>query len=166
MQKIFTVDPIDVLKISMQSEKEMREFYTNAASLATDDDARSIMSGLADHADVHRLNSINMYTKFSGKKILFLNLDKRYKLMTLKRCGDELYDAIRIAKRNEKELSGFYSLVARRFIEPDLRIFFRKLATDHHQHLTLLEASFEEPFEDEEETSDESILDQITHENQ
>ncbi|MBN1561307.1 hypothetical protein JW998_13725 [candidate division KSB1 bacterium] len=165
MQKIFTVDPIDVLKISMQSEKEMREFYTKAASLTTDDDARSIMSGLANHADAHQQNSINMYTRLSGKKILFLNLDKRYKLMTLQRCADELHEAVRVAKRNEKELSSFYSMVARRFMEPDLRIFFRKLATDHYQHLTLLEASFEETFEDDEETS-ESILDQITHESE
>ena len=165
MHKIFTVDPIDALKISMQSEKEMREFYIKAASLTNDDDAKSILLGLANHADAHRQNSIDMYTKFSGKKILFLNLDKRHKLTTLQRCSDDLYDAILVAKRNEKELSNFYSTIARRFMEPDLRNFFRKLATDNHQHLTLLEASFEEPHDEDNETSEESVFDPITHEN-
>lgn len=162
MQKIFTADPVDVLKISMQSEKEMRDYYTKAASLTADDDARSILAGLANNAEKHRQSTIDMYTTFSGKKILFLNLDKRYRLMALQRCADDLLQALRVAKRNEKELSSFYSTVARRFMEPLLRTFFRKLATDHQQHLTLLEASFEESLEENEEPAAEPILDQIT----
>ncbi|MBN1466716.1 ferritin family protein [candidate division KSB1 bacterium] len=166
MQKIFTADPIDVLKISMQSEKEIREYYEKAASLTSDDDTRSILSGLAKNAEKHRQSSIDIYTTFSGKKILFLNLDKRYRLMTLQRCSDDLLDALRVAKKNEKELSSFYSTVARRFMEPVLRTLFRELATHHHQHLTLLEASFEEPLDGDEEPAEEPLLDQITHENQ
>jgi rubrerythrin len=95
-----------------------------------------------------------------------LNLDKRHKLATLQRCSDELYDAIRVAKRNERELSGFYSTVARRFMEPDLRSFFKKMASENHQHLTLLEASFAEPLDEDETTSDERIFDHMTSENQ
>jgi len=166
MQNIFTADPIEALKMSIQSEKEMRAFYNKAASLIEDDDARTILLGFAGHADKHRQSSIDMYSKFSGKKILFLNLDKRHKLTTLQRCSEDFYDAIRIAKRNEKEMSAFYSTVARRFMEPDLRSFFRKLATDNHQHLTLLEASFEEPLDENVETSDHSLLGRVAQENQ
>ena len=165
MQQIFTIDPVDALKMSIQSEKEMRTYYKKAASLVEDDDAKTVLLNFADHADQHRQSSIDMYSKFSGKKILFLNLDKRHKLTALQRCSEDLYDAIRVAKKNEKELSGFYSTVSRRFMQPELRFFFRKLATDNHQHLTLLEASFEEPLGVDEEPSEESVLDHITLDN-
>jgi len=150
MQKIYTIDPIDALKISIQSEKEMQEFYKKAATLVEDEDTVSILLGFAEHAALHRQKSIDMYSKVSGKKILFLNLDKRHKLTTLQRCSDDPGEAIRIAKKNEKELSSFYSTVARRFIEIDLRKFFRDLAADNQQHLVLLEASFAEQIGSEE----------------
>lgn len=161
MQKIFTIDPIDALKMSIQSEKEMQTFYEKAATLVKDEDAQTIFHNLAAHADQHRQDSIDMYSRTSGKKILFLNLDKRHKLTALQRCSDDPYDAIRVAKRNEKELSAFYTTVSRRFIQQELRNYFRNLATDNQQHLTLLEASFEEPIELGDEHSEEQLLDQV-----
>jgi len=155
MQKIFTIDPVDALKMAIQSEKEMRSYYKKAASLVKDEDAYTILSGLADHAEEHRKRSIDMYSQVSGKKILFLNLDSRHKLNTLQRCSDDPNDAVRTAKKNEKELGNFYNVIARRFLDSDLRAFFRDLANDNQQHLTLLEASFEEPL----------MLDDEQHEN-
>lgn len=163
MQKIFTIDPIDALKISIQSEKEMREYYNKAASLVEDDDGRIIFLSLADHADEHRQSSVDMYSKISGKKILFLNLDKRHKLTTLQRCSNDLQEAIQVAKRNEKELSTFYATISRRFMQQDLRGYFRRLAADNLQHLTLLEASFEEPVDAEDEVPESSVYDRVTH---
>lgn len=165
MQKILTVDPIDALKMSIQSEKEMQAFYKKAASLVKDDDARTILLSFADHADQHRQSSIKMYSKISGKKILFLNLDKRHKLTSLQRCSDDVVDAIRVAKRNEKDLSEFYATLSRRFMQQDLRAFFKKLASDNLQHLALLEASFEEFLKEEEEMTEESMFDHVTQDN-
>lgn len=166
MQKILTVDPIDALKMSIQSEKEMQAYYLKAASLVTDDDdAKTILLGLANHADLHRQDSIDMYSKISGKKILFLNLDKRHKLTSLQRCPDDILDAVRIAKRNERELSDFYGTISRRFMQQNLRTYFRTMAADNMQHLTLLEASFEDWFSEENVESEEHILDHATHEN-
>ena len=160
MQKIYSIDPIDALKISIQSEKEMHSFYTKAASLVQDEDALTILQGFAEHAAQHKQQSIDMYSVVSGKKILFLNLDKRHKLTTLQRCSDDPYDAIRLAKKNEKELSEFYNTVSRRFIELDLRRFFRDLAADNQQHHVLLEASFAEPISSDEDT-EESVIDHL-----
>ena len=145
MQKILTIDPIDALKISIQSEKEMHAFYKKAATLVEDEDAKTILQNFAEHAAQHKQRSIDMYSSVSGKKILFLNLDKRHKLTTLQRCSDDPNEAIRIAKKNEKELGNFYLTVSRRFMQSDLRQFFRELAADNQQHLVLLEASFAEP---------------------
>ena len=165
MQKILMVDPIDALKMSIQSEKEMQAYYKKAASLVEDDDAKTILMGFAEHADSHRQNSIDMYSKVSGKKILFLNLDKRHKLNTLQRCSNDVLDAIRVAKRNERELGDFYSTISRRFMQQNLRSYFRKMATDNMQHLALLEASFEEWFNEDDESIDQPLLDHATNEN-
>ena len=150
MQKIVTIDPIDALKISIQSEKDMHAFYKKAASLVQDEDAKTILESFADHAAQHSQRSIDMYSAVSGKKILFLNLDKKHKLTTLQRFNDDPNEAIRIAKKNEKELSSFYFTVSRRFIQADLRHFFRELAADNQQHLVLLEATFAEPVSSDE----------------
>lgn len=165
MQKILTVDPIDALKMSIQSEKEMQAYYKKAASLVPDDDAKAILLGFAHHADEHRQDSIDMYSKISGKKILFLNLDKRHKLSTLLRCSDDAMDAIRVAKKNERELSEFYATISRRFMQQNVRSFFRKMAADNLQHLTLLEASFEDWFNEDDEETEEHVLDHAAHEN-
>ncbi len=145
MQKIYTIEPIEALKMSIQSEREMQRFYQKAAELVVDQNARSILEGLASHAEGHRNRAVSMYSTFTGKKVLFLNLDKRHKLNSLQRCGDDPNEAVRVAKRNEKEISDFYAMVSRRFLDAGLRAFFRKLAADHLQHLALLESSFLEP---------------------
>ena len=162
MQQILTIDPIDALKMSIQSEKEMRTYYKKAASLVKDDSARTILEGFAEHAEEHRKRSIDMYSKVSGKKILFLNLDKRYRINTLQRCSDEPNDAVRIAKRNEKEMSNFYTTISRRFLQNDVRTYFRNLANDNQQHAALLEASFVEPLTLDEEPSEENVLDHLS----
>lgn len=145
MQKIYTIEPIDALKIAIQSERELSIYYQKALQLPYEDDVRSILAGLGQHADEHHQRAIEMYSKFTGKKILFLNLDKRHKLNTLQRCSDEPNDAVRIAKKNEKEMADFYGTVCRRFLDAELRSFFRQLAAENHQHLALLEATFVEP---------------------
>ncbi len=163
MQKILMVDPIDALKMSIESEQEMQAYYKKAASLVEDDDAKAILLGFADHADEHRQSSIDMYSKISGKKILYLNLDKRHRLTTLQHCSNDVEDAIRVAKRNEREMSDFYSTISRRFMQQDLRNYFRKMAADNLQHLALLEASFEE--NPEEELTEAPMMDHATNEN-
>jgi len=166
MQKIYTIEPIDALKMSIQSEKELHSYYEKAASLMKDEDARTILLGLCEHAENHRKKSIDMYSKFTGKKILFLNLDKRHKLNTLQRCSEDPNDAVRVAKRNEKEMSDFYSTISRRFLDADLRSFFRQMSSENQQHLTLLEASFNEPLNLDQEPEDEDILSRLSESHQ
>lgn len=166
MRKIHTIDPVDALKISIQSEKEMKAYYNKASSLVKDDDAKTILQGLAERAHARHKTCINMYSKFSGKKILFLNLDKRHKLNTLQRCSDDPNDAVRVAKRNEKEIAAFYTTISHRFLQTELRSFYREIASEHQQHLALLESSFEEPLTlDQESDEEDNVLDQVSDEN-
>ena len=166
MQKIYTIEPIDALKISIQSEREMSMYYQKAVQLPYEDDVRNILVGLGKHADEHRQRAIEMYSKFTGKKLLFLNLDKRHKLNTLQRCSDEPNDAMRIAKKNEKEMADFYGTVCRRFLDAELRSFFRQLAAENYQHLALLEATFVEPLMLNQTTSESDMCGSYSEEHQ
>jgi len=105
MQFIHSITPVDALKMSIQSEKEMRNYYNKATTVVQDEHAKSILKAFADHAEANRENSIAMYSKMSGRRILYLNLDRRHRLNTLLRCSDDPNDVIRTAKRNEKKLA-------------------------------------------------------------
>ncbi len=162
MHKIRAIDALDALKMSIQSSMDLKDYYKNAAALVKNDDAEAILVGLADKKERHRQALIKQYSKTSGKKILYLNLGRKHKLNTLQKCGEDPNDAVRTAKKNEKELKTFFSTVSRRLLDADLRNYFRRLAIEQDKDLTLLESSFEEPLMlDQDELEDKSVLNEI-----
>ena len=145
MLKIKSLDSVDALKMAIQCAMDMKDYYDSAVSLVKNDDAIAILKGLAEKKDKHRIQLIRIYSRLSGKKILYLNLGKKHKLSSLQRCGTDPNDAIRTAKNNDTELCNFYITISRRLYEPELRQLFRNLALEVEQHIALLESSFVEP---------------------
>ena len=166
MYRLNSIDTLDALKMSIQCENEMKLFYTKAASLVKNDDAEAILKGLSENEEKNRLKLIKTYSKTSGKKILYLNLGNKHKLTSLMKCSDDPNDAVRIVKKNEKELKNFYSTISKRLIESELRALFRDLAIEREQHLALLESSFVEPLkldQDEELENANEMVNQVTN---
>lgn len=151
MIKVQSINSIDALKMSIQCEMDMREYYEKATVIVNNDDAEAILKGLTDKADKHRQSLIRAYSKLSGKKILYLKLGRKHKLSSLVKCADDPNEAIRNAKKNEQELKSFYATISRRLNESGLRQLFRELAMEQEQHYALLESSFEEPLHLDEE---------------
>ena len=145
MQRIYAIEPLEALKMSIQSEKEMYEFYQKAKSLFMNDDAQSILKKLMNGCVNNRQESISKYSEVSGKRILYLNLDRKHRLNSLIRCGKDKRESIITAKRNEKELTEFYLTLSRRFLDADLRAFFRTLGDEHQTYLDKLEKKFDNP---------------------
>ncbi|HPG40972.1 MAG TPA: ferritin family protein [bacterium] len=165
MYKLNAIDSLEALKMSIQCENDMKEFYSKASTLVKNDDAETILRGLADKEEKNRLKLIKTYGKTSGKKILYLNLGTKHKLSSLIRCCEDPNDAVRIVKKNEKELKNFYMTVSRRLVESELRALFRDLAMEREQHLVLLESSFVEPLQLDQEPVQENpddMLAQVT----
>jgi rubrerythrin len=154
MYKIQSINSIDAIKMSIQCEVDMSQYYLDVCDLIQNDDSMAILRGLAAKRDKHRHDLIRLYSRLCGKKILYLNLGRKHKLITLQTCPDNATDAIALAKKNEKEVKSFYSTVSRRLLEPELRQFFREMVIQEDQYMTLLESSFEEPAIVTEETSD------------
>ncbi len=156
MYKLNAIDSLEALKMSIQCENDMKEFYSKASTLVKNDDAETILKSLSEKEEKNRLKLIKTYSKTSGKKILYLNLGNKHKLTTLIRCCDDPNDAVRVVKKNEKELKNFYMTVSRRLVESELRALFRDLAMEREQHLVLLESSFVEPLQLDQEPVDEN----------
>ncbi len=145
MNKIGILSNVDALKMAIQCEMDMKLYYDQAAALIRNDDATAILKGLAEKEETHRLQLIRKYSSISGKKILYLNLGKKHKLGTLIPCGVDPNEAIRNAKKNETEIRNFFITVSRRMYQSDMRLLFRELALEEEQHIVLLESSFGEP---------------------
>lgn len=159
MLKITSLDTVEAIKMAIQCEMDMKAYYEKATRLMKNDDAITILRGLAQKEEKHRLQLIRCYSRISGKKILYLNLGKKHKLGTLQPCGDDPNGAIRQAKRNETEINNFYLMVSRRLFESELRQFFRDLAFEEEQHIALLESTFVEPLTlDQQQLTNESAL--------
>lgn len=155
MMKIGSLDAVEALKMAIQCEMEMKSYYEKCARLMHNDDAMTILNGLAEKEERHRVQLIRKYSHISGKKILYLNLGKKHKLGTLVACGNDPNEAIRAAKKNENEIKNFYVTVSRRLYESDMRQMFRELALEEEQHIALLESSFVEPLTLDQEQSGE-----------
>lgn len=139
------LDTVDTIKMAIQCEMDMENFYGKLASLIANDDAVAILRGLSEKEEKHRSRLIRFYSRLSGKKILYLNLGKKHKLNTLFKCTDNAVESLRLAKKNENELKNFYLSVCKRFIDTETRELFRDLAMEEEQHIALLESSFVEP---------------------
>ena len=151
MNTIRSINSVDAIKMSLQCEIDMHEYYEKAASLVKNDDAEAILKGLAEKESKQKQRLIRVYSEASGKKLLYLKLSKKHKLEALVKCGDDPNEAVKNAKKNEEELKSFYITISRRLYESDLRQLFRDLASEREQHLALLESSFVEPFHLDEE---------------
>ena len=80
MLNLTSLDTMDALKMAIQCEMDMKAYYEQVAKLVKNDDAVTILEGLAEKEEKHRLKLIRMYSRTSGKKILYLKLGKRHKL--------------------------------------------------------------------------------------
>jgi rubrerythrin len=166
--KLTSIDTVDALKIAVQCSQDMSDYYEKLMELVNNENALAILRGLAEKHDKHRTNLTKIYSKISGKKILYLNLGKKHKITSLRKCGSDPYEAIDTAKKNENIIKSFYLTVSRRIFEPKVRYIFRKLAVGIEQNIALLESSFSEPELHEEGliANDEAILHEMAASNQ
>jgi len=154
--KFGSIGALDALKIAIQSESEMQQFYEDISTMFEIDDMVAVLKGLAGTEAKHRKRLVKEYSRLSGRKILYLNLNKKRRLNVTLNYDSDPKEIIEVAKKNEKESRDFYIGISRRLYEPELRKFFRDLAFEEEQHLALLESTFAEAFAIPEEENQEN----------
>lgn len=146
MIKLGSIGALDALKIAIQSKTDMQQFYVEIGSTLDIDEIRAVFQGLAEKETQQRKRLIQAYSQISGRKILYLNLNKKHKLNVSFDYNSDPHEIFEIAKKNERESRDFYLGVSRRLYEPELRKFFRDFAMEEEQHLALLESTINEVF--------------------
>lgn len=144
--KLGSIGALDALKIAIQSETDMEQFYKDMSSSFEIDEVEAVFKGLANKESQHRKRLIKEYSRLSGRRILYLNLNKKHKLNVTFNYDSDPKEMVEIAKKNEKQSRDFYLGVSRRLYEPELRKFFRDLAMEEEQHFALIESTFAESF--------------------
>lgn len=151
---IGVIDVLDALKIAIQASKDLQLFYREAAAYLDSDEGKLVFKRLAQREAEHRNQMIKIYSELSGKKILYLNLNKKRKLNMIAANRSNPTELLNIAKQNEKESREFYLNMARSVIDDKIRRMFQEMALEEEQHMAILETSFEK---------DSSVLGKSSH---
>jgi len=117
--------------------------------VAPDEAMRDLFRRFGTEARATARDLLEKYRRISGKRLLYLNLDKKRKLEVEVVCHHERQPALEAARRNLNLCVGFYNDVILRLLEPDYRGIFRSLAEAKERQLGLLNATFPVPEESE-----------------
>ena len=140
--KFGPIGVLDALKMAIQSEIDLDHFFSETSKVATDDDVRLVFRKYSREAKKNRIDLQEKYRMISGKRLLYLNLNKKRKLEMSMEYGSSRQDLISAAKQNVKACYTFYSDFSHRLLELDFRAIFNTLAETKEKQLEHLEAKF------------------------
>ncbi|MGQ9560504.1 MAG: hypothetical protein ACUVWA_08335 [Candidatus Oleimicrobiaceae bacterium] len=147
--KLGPIGVLDSLKLAVQAETDMAQFFAESARLAPEETMRELFRRFGAEARTTARDLLEKYRRISGRRLLYLNLDKKRKLEVALAAFHERQEALAAARSNLTLCLGFYNDVILRLLEPDYRGIFRSLAEAKERQLGLLNATFPVPQEPE-----------------
>ncbi len=147
--KLGPIGVLDSLKLAIQAETDMAQFFTESAKAATDETMREVFRRFGAEARATVRDLLDKYRQISGKRLLYLNLNKKRKLEVALDVHRERQQAFQAALDNVNLCLGFYNDVILHLLEPDFKGIFRTLAENKERQLGLLNATFPLPAEQE-----------------
>lgn len=140
--KLGPIGVLDSLKLAIQAETDMAQFFAESAKVAPDETMRDLFRRFGAEARATVRDLLEKYRRISGKKLLYLNLNKKRKLEVVVAAHRERQQALQSAANNLNLCIGFYQDVVLRLLEPDFKGIFRSLAEAKERQLGLLNAAF------------------------
>jgi rubrerythrin len=147
--KFGPIGVLEALKMAIQTEIDMDHFFTEAYKSSSDDEVRTIFRKYSREGKKRRKGLQEEYRRISGKRLLYLNLNRKKKLDMSMVSHPDRNGIVTTAQQNIKVCYDFYSDVSSRLLESDFRIIFRNLAEEKEQQLAYLVSKF--PTEEQEE---------------
>ncbi|MDZ7339024.1 MAG: hypothetical protein ONB30_10830 [candidate division KSB1 bacterium] len=140
--KLGPIGVLDSLKLAIQAETDMAQFFSDSAKAATDETMRDVFRRFGAEARATVRDLLEKYRQISGKRLLYLNLNKKRKLEVVVTAPRERQQALQTALSNLNLCVDFYNDVILRLLEPDFKGIFRALAEAKERQLGLLNATF------------------------
>ncbi len=138
MAKITRLEVTDALKQAIQVELDLRRFYEAAVSLERVAKNRELLEALLAEEQEHKRQFDRRYEELTGHKLLYLNVDKRRRLVELVTNPSDGENLIEQAVDNEQKAVQFYEEAANLIPPGWLRQAFEELAEKERAHVALL----------------------------
>ena len=139
----------EALRLAIQTEKDVMDFYTKAAALTKNERGRKVFEQLAseerEHAghffQVYPGNDLGTFDEFMARPAK----TEHAMLRALEKALNENVHerkAMQIALQEEEDLAKNLRLTASRIVDPQVRAVFEKMAKETENHFALIESEY------------------------
>jgi rubrerythrin len=139
----------EALKLAIQTEKNVRDFYQRAAEITRNPEAKKVFQLLAEEEKEHASHFFHLYK--GGDLGSFEEFMARpakadtVMLKTLEKAIDEnIHErkAMEIALQGEEDLAKSLALTASHIIDPTVRAVFERMAKETRDHYAMIESEY------------------------
>ncbi len=137
------------LKLAVQTEKDVMDFYKKAASIAKSPKAKKVFELLAKEEREHASHFFPLYKGGDlGSFETFINSPPKPQHAMLKELEKSLdaqvseRKAMEIALREEEDLAKNLTATAKKIVDPAVRGVFEKMAKETRNHYALIESEY------------------------
>ncbi|MBE0597954.1 MAG: ferritin family protein [Desulfuromonadales bacterium] len=139
----------EALKIAIQTEKNVRDFYLKAAEITKDPRGKKVFELLAreerEHAahffPLYKGDDLGSFEEFMARPA---QTDTAMHKALTKALDDKIHErkAMEIALREEEDLEKNLRFTAERIVDPAVRAVFEKMALETRHHYELIESEY------------------------
>lgn len=139
----------EALRLAIQTEKDVMDFYSKAASLTKNERGRKVFEQLAKEEYEHAGHFFQVYPgKDLGSFEEFMKRPAKLEHVMLRELEKALNEnvherkAMEIALREEEDLAKNLRLTAERVVDPQVRAVFEKMAKETEHHFAIIESEY------------------------
>jgi rubrerythrin len=139
----------EALRLAIQTEKDVMDFYNKAAALTKNERGRKVFSQLAKEEYEHAGHFFQIYSgKDLGSFDEFMARPAKTEHAMLreleKALGENVHErkAMQIALKEEEDLAKSLRLTATKIVDPGVRAVFERMAKETENHFALIESEY------------------------
>ncbi len=139
----------EAIKMAIQTEKNVMDFYTRAASITKNERAKKVFETLAREEREHANNFFGLYDgKDLGSFDEFMASEPKFDTTILhnleKALNEEVHErkAMEFALQEEEDLAKHLEMTAEKIVDPGVRAVFEKMALETRNHYAIIESEY------------------------
>lgn len=139
----------EAIKMAIQTEKNVMDFYSRAAEITENDRARKVFETLAREEREHASNFFSLYGGNDlGTFDEFMAGEPNFETAILhkleKAINEQIHErkAMEFALQEEEDLARHLEMTAEKIVDPGVRAVFQKMATETRHHHAIIESEY------------------------
>jgi rubrerythrin len=139
----------EALKLAIQTEKNVRDFYQRAAEIIRNPEAKKVFQLLAEEEKEHASHFFHLYKGGDlGSFEEFMARPAKAETVMLKNLEKAIDEniherkAMEIALQGEEDLAKNLAMTASHIIDPTVRAVFERMAKETRDHYAMIESEY------------------------